>query len=62
MEGGFQVNAQGRRFANEALGYSEAPPRCCASPAHRVRHLRHTDRGRGAPVRGFPQCREGARS
>jgi fumarate reductase flavoprotein subunit len=23
-EGGFQVNAQGRRFANEALGYSEA--------------------------------------
>jgi fumarate reductase flavoprotein subunit len=23
MEGGFQVNAQGRRFSNEALGYSE---------------------------------------
>ena len=33
-EGGFQVNAQGRRFSNEALGYSEAGRRG-AAPAGR---------------------------
>jgi len=32
MEGGFQVNALGRRFANEALGYSEAAAEVLRQP------------------------------
>jgi len=32
MEGGFQVNAQGRRFTNEALGYSEAAAEVLRQP------------------------------
>ena len=32
MEGGFQVNAQGRRFHNEALGYSEAAAQVLRQP------------------------------
>ena len=32
MQGGFQVNAQGRRFANEALGYSEAAAEVLRQP------------------------------
>jgi flavocytochrome c len=32
MEGGFQVNAQGRRFSNEALGYSEAAAEVLRQP------------------------------
>jgi fumarate reductase flavoprotein subunit len=31
-EGGFQVNAEGRRFANEALGYSEHAACVCRQP------------------------------
>ena len=31
-EGGFQVNAQGRRFSNEALGYSEAAAEVLRQP------------------------------
>jgi fumarate reductase flavoprotein subunit len=31
-EGGFQVNATGRRFHNEATGYSEAAAAVCAQP------------------------------
>jgi fumarate reductase flavoprotein subunit len=31
-EGGFQVNAQGRRFANESLGYSEAAAEVLRQP------------------------------
>ena len=33
-EGGFQVNARGERFANEALGYSEAAANVIAQPDH----------------------------
>ena len=33
-EGGFQVNARGERFANEALGYSEAAANAIAQPDH----------------------------
>jgi fumarate reductase flavoprotein subunit len=32
MEGGFQVNAEGRRFHNEALGYSEAAAEVLRQP------------------------------
>jgi fumarate reductase flavoprotein subunit len=32
MEGGFQVNAAGRRFSNEALGYSEAAAQVLRQP------------------------------
>jgi fumarate reductase flavoprotein subunit len=32
MEGGFQVNAQGRRFSNEARGYSEAAAEVLRQP------------------------------
>jgi fumarate reductase flavoprotein subunit len=32
MEGGFQVNAHGRRFSNEALGYSEQAAKVNAQP------------------------------
>ncbi len=62
-EGGFQVNAQGRRFHNEALGYSEAAARS-AAPAgrHCVRYFRCAHRGRGAAVRGFQERREGRRA
>lgn len=34
MEGGFQVNAAGRRFSNEATGYSEQAARVNAQPGH----------------------------
>ena len=34
MEGGFQVNAQGRRFSNEARGYSEQAVDVVAQPDH----------------------------
>ncbi len=34
MEGGFQVNAQGRRFSNEARGYSEQAVEVVAQPGH----------------------------
>jgi fumarate reductase flavoprotein subunit len=33
MEGGFQVNAQGRRFSNESRGYSEAAAEVLRQPA-----------------------------
>lgn len=34
MEGGFQVNANGERFSNEALGYSEQAVQVVAQPGH----------------------------
>jgi fumarate reductase flavoprotein subunit len=34
MEGGFQVNVHGRRFSNEALGYSEQAVEVVAQPGH----------------------------
>jgi fumarate reductase flavoprotein subunit len=34
MEGGFQVNALGRRFSNEAAGYSEQAAKVNAQPGH----------------------------
>jgi len=34
MEGGFQVNVEGRRFSNEATGYSEQAARVNAQPGH----------------------------
>lgn len=34
MEGGFQVNALGERFSNEALGYSEQAVNVVAQPGH----------------------------
>ncbi len=34
MEGGFQVNARGERFSNEALGYSEQAVNVVAQPGH----------------------------
>ncbi len=34
MEGGYQVNAQGERFSNEATGYSEQAARVNAQPGH----------------------------
>ena len=34
MEGGFQVNAAGARFSNEATGYSEQAARVNAQPGH----------------------------
>jgi fumarate reductase flavoprotein subunit len=34
MEGGFQVNAAGQRFSNEALGYSEQAVQVVAQPGH----------------------------
>ncbi len=34
MEGGFQVNAEGRRFSNEARGYSEQAVEVVAQPDH----------------------------
>jgi fumarate reductase flavoprotein subunit len=34
MEGGFQVNAHGQRFSNEATGYSEQAVRVNAQPGH----------------------------
>lgn len=34
MEGGFQVNAHGRRFSNEARGYSEQAVDVVAQPGH----------------------------
>lgn len=34
MEGGFQVNARGVRFSNEATGYSEQAARVNAQPGH----------------------------
>ncbi len=34
MEGGFQVNAEGRRFSNEARGYSEQAVDVVAQPGH----------------------------
>jgi len=34
MEGGFQVNALGQRFSNEALGYSEQAVEVIAQPGH----------------------------
>ena len=34
MEGGFQVNAHGERFSNEATGYSEQAARVNAQPGH----------------------------
>ena len=33
-EGGFQVNASGQRFSNEALGYSEQAVKVVAQPGH----------------------------
>ena len=56
MEGGFQVNAQGQRFSDEAHGYSEQAAACSAKAGrHRVRHLRCAHRRHRAPVRGFSQ-------
>jgi len=59
MEGGFQVNTQGRRFHYESLGYSGSR-RASAAPARRhcVRYLRSTHRGRGAGNSRTSQCRE----
>jgi fumarate reductase flavoprotein subunit len=34
MEGGFQVNAEGKRFSNEAKGYSEQAVEIVAQPEH----------------------------
>jgi len=34
MEGGFQVNKEGKRFSNEASGYSEQAARVNAQPGH----------------------------
>ncbi len=34
MEGGFQVNTNGERFSNEALGYSEQAAKVNAQPGH----------------------------
>lgn len=34
MEGGFQVNLEGKRFSNEATGYSEQAARVNAQPGH----------------------------
>jgi fumarate reductase flavoprotein subunit len=34
VEGGFQVNARGERFSNEALGYSEQAVNVVAQPGH----------------------------
>ena len=34
MEGGFQVNAEGRRFSDESTGYSEQAARVNAQPGH----------------------------
>lgn len=34
MEGGFQVNAEGKRFSNEAKGYSEQAVEIVAQPGH----------------------------
>jgi fumarate reductase flavoprotein subunit len=34
MEGGFQVNAQGSRFSDESLGYSEQAVKVLAQPGH----------------------------
>lgn len=34
MEGGFQVNADGKRFSNEASGYSEQAAKVNAQPGH----------------------------
>lgn len=34
VEGGFQVNAQGERFSNEAAGYSEQAAKVNAQPGH----------------------------
>jgi fumarate reductase flavoprotein subunit len=34
MEGGFQVNLEGRRFSNEARGYSEQAVEVVAQPSH----------------------------
>jgi fumarate reductase flavoprotein subunit len=34
MEGGFQVNREGRRFSNESLGYSEQAAKVNAQPGH----------------------------
>ncbi len=34
MEGGFQVNAEGKRFSNEAKGYSEQAVQIVAQPGH----------------------------
>jgi fumarate reductase flavoprotein subunit len=34
MEGGYQVNVQGERFSNEALGYSEQAVNVVAQPGH----------------------------
>lgn len=34
MEGGFQVNAQGKRFSNESKGYSEQAVEVVAQPGH----------------------------
>ena len=36
MEGGFQVNAEGRRFSNEALGYSEQAAEVLRQPGARA--------------------------
>ena len=55
MEGGIQVNTDGRRFQNEALGYSGSR-RAGSAPAarDRVRYLRRAHRRHRAPVPGFP--------
>ncbi len=57
------VNAEGRRFCNESRGYSEAAADVIAQPGGMAFVIfRCAWRGRGAAVRGFPQCRGAGRN
>jgi fumarate reductase flavoprotein subunit len=62
MEGGFQVNAHGRRFSNEARGYSEQAVDVVAQPGHVAWDIYDARlHAADARVRRLPRCRRGAR-
>ena len=75
MEGGFQVNREGRRFWNELLGYSEAAAEVLRQPdgiafdifdariadvARQFEDFKNAEQGRGADRGRYARCACGA--
>ena len=62
MEGGVQVNAEGRRFHDETGGYSEAAVQVLAQPGrHRLERVRRRGCSRWPQLPGFRRGRSGRR-
>jgi fumarate reductase flavoprotein subunit len=56
MEGGIQVNLEGRRFSNEHLGYSEQAVAVLAQPEQTAFNIFDRPPAAAWPeIRGFPQ-------